>query len=241
MQKLNITKRGAETGGKIPSSMSSFGKKDKVAKISVPFAGILIADDEIGVLMNDPDSHGALFTGARSKHLEPRWLGIDPISISDQFKDAKVTIRMNDSTASIILKPATVGQITVKPLTGGLCEMACVITGVPDEHLQVLTLLGKKCTISILNGTMIAKDDGQRELPLHGGIANLNTDAGVDDDADDEGDGSTIVYGDEDGPTLADAQREEDEATAEATRGEAGNKKVTAIKGRKPRKSRDPV
>lgn len=238
MQKLNITKRGAETGGKIPTSMSSFGKKDKVAKISIPLSAILIADDEIGVLMNDPDSHSALFTGARSKHLEPRWQGIDPIPITDKFKDAKVTIKMNDSTAAVILKPCTVGQITVKPLTGGLCEMACVVTGVPDEHLQVLTMLGKKCTVSILNGTMIAKDDGQRELPLHGGIANLEG-GDEEDEGDEEGEGET-VYPDDDAPTLADVQREEDDATAEATRGAAG-KKVTPIKDRKPRKSRDPI
>ena len=201
MQKLSITKRPGQIGGSIVNRTENHGKKEKVPAVSIPVSGILLLEAEINAILGDPGSYGALFTAERSVHLEPRWLGIQAIEVSDKFKEAKVTLQCANSTEKVVLKPATVGSIRLEPQVGGQVAMSCTISGVPDEHLATLLMLNQKCTIAILNGSLVSKDDNQGDLPLEGGGPVVGN--GHDSD-------------DADGPTRADADREEAEATESA-------------------------
>lgn len=201
MQKLSITKRRGDIGGSIVNRTQMHGKKEKVPAISVPVGGIILTEEEFCALMQDPHAYEAFFTDERSQVMEPRFPGMDPITISDKFEGARATIKPEDADEPVVLKPATIGSIVVTPV-GGQAVMKCMVSGVPDVHLQTLTLLNKRCTISILNGALADRDEKQKDLPLAGGGPNVEPAAAGD--------------GDDDGPTLGDAQREEDAATESA-------------------------
>lgn len=199
MNKLSITKRAGLVGGSLVNRTQIHGKKEKVPAISVPVSGIILTEEEFCAILQDPNAYEAFFTSERSKVAEPRFPGIEPISLSDKFEGAKATITIEDADEPLILKPATIGSIVILPV-GGQPIMKCMISGVPDVHLQTLTLLNKRCTVSILNGSLADRDEKQKDLPLAGGGPNV---AAADPD-------------DEDGATLSDAQREEEEATESA-------------------------
>jgi hypothetical protein len=207
MQKLSISKRRGDIGGSIVNRTQKHGKKEKVPAVSIPMSMIL-TEEEFCALMQDAHAYEAFFTNERSQVMEPRFPGMEPIVISDKFEGAKATIKCEDAEESLVLKPATIGSIVIMPL-GGQATMKCMISGVPDVHLQTLTLLNKRCTVSILNGALADRDEKQKDLPLAGGgpnVADPESDDG-EGDADDSPDNET---------TLAEVQREENEATESA-------------------------
>lgn len=203
MQKLSITKRAGQVGGSIVNRTQMHAKKEKVPAISVPVAGIILTEQEFCAILQDANAYEAFFTDERSKVMEPRFPGIDPITLSDKFEGAKATIKIEDAEEALILKPATIGSIVIMPV-GGQPIMKCMISGVPDVHLQTLTMLNKRCTVSILNGALADRDEKQKDLPLAGGGPNVEETAEADEDAEGEGGG---------GFTLAEAEQEEEEAT----------------------------
>lgn len=197
MYKLSITKRGgAIVGGSIVNRTQMHGKKEKVPAVSIPIQGIILTEEEFCLIMQDERAYEAFFTDERSKVMEPRFPGMDPITISDKFEGAKATITTEDADEPLVLKPATIGGIVITPL-GGQAIMKLMVSGVPDVHLQTLTLLNKRCTISILNGSLADRDEKQKELPLAGGGPTVSVD----------GDGEVK------NETLAEVTREEEEAT----------------------------
>lgn len=201
MQKLSITKRIGDIGGQIVNRTQMHGKKEKVPAISVPVLGIVLTEDEFCAIMQDPEAYQCFFTNARSKVWEPRFPGAEPIAISDKFEGARCTIVTEEMTDPLVLKPATVGSIIIQ-CKGSQPIMRCMVSGVPDVHLQTLTLLNKRCRISILNGALADRSDAQKDLPLDG-----------------DGPGTPAAAGDgegEDPTTLADATRDENEATESA-------------------------
>lgn len=223
MQKLSITKRAGQVGGSIVNRTQNHGKKEKVPAVSIPITGIILTEEEFCVLLQDAHAYEAFFTDERSKVMEPRFPGIDPIALADKFEGAKATIKTEDSDEPLILKPATIGGISISPL-GGQAVMKCMISGVPDVHLQTLTLLNKRCTVSILNGSLADRDEKQKDLPLDGGGPNV---APAEDEEETE-----------DGPFLGEVIAEEEEATASAI----GRKiQRAARKSAKKRTSRDPI
>jgi hypothetical protein len=198
MQKLQITKRGGATvGGSIVNRTQMHGKKEKVPAVSIPVSGIILNDEEFNTLMQDPHAMEAFFTDERSQVMEPRFPGL-PIEPPAKFENAKATITVEDADEPLVLKPATIGSIVITPV-GGQPIMKCMISGVPDVHLQTLTLLNKRCTISILNGSLADRDDKQKDLPLDGGGPNVAP--------AEEGEGEV------DPVTLADAKADEQAAT----------------------------
>lgn len=201
MQKLSITKRGsALIGGSIVNRTQMHGKKEKVPAVSIPVGGIVLSPEEFCTLMRDPHAYEAFFTNERSAVMEPRFLGMSEIPIDDVFEGAKVTIAPDDADKALILKPAKIGSIFVTPV-GSVPVMRCMISGAPDIHLETLTLLNKKCTISILNGSLADKDDRQKEMGLEGGGPKVTVENS----------------GEVKNETLAEVEREEDEATRAAT------------------------
>jgi hypothetical protein len=220
MQKLSITKRRGDIGGSIVNRTQMHGKKEKVPAISVPVGGLILTEEEFCALLQDAHAYEAFFTDERSKVMEPRFPGMDPITISDKFEGARATLKIEDSDEPLVLKPATIGSIVITPM-GGQPIMKCMISGVPDVHLQTLTLLNKRCTVSILNGSLADRDEKQKDLPLAGGGPNV--------EAAGEGDG--VETGD--GPTLAQAQAEEDAATESAI-----GRQIRHSESRKARASR---
>lgn len=186
--------------------------------ISVPVLGIILTEDEFCAIMQDAAAYQCYFTNERSKVMEPRFPGIEPICLSDKFEGAKCTIKVEDAEEPVILKPATIGGIIIVCM-GAQPIMRCMVSGVPDVHLQTLTMLNKRCTISILNGALADRPDNQKELPLPGGGPNVAP-------ADDDGNG-------EDKTTLADAQREEAQATESAI-----SRQIRTSEARKARKAR---
>jgi hypothetical protein len=197
VQKISITKRRADIGGSIVNRTQMHGKKEKVPAVSIPILGIILTEDEFGALLQDASAYNCFFTDERSKVWEPRFPGVEPIVVGDKFEGAKVTITLEDAEEPLVLKPATVGGIVIT-CVGAQPTMKCMVSGVPDVHLQTLTFLNKRCTVSILNGSLADRDDRQKELKL-------------------DGDGPTVEppetaeEADGDPTTLADTKRDEEE------------------------------
>lgn len=195
-QRLSITKRAGAIGGSIVNRTQMHGKKEKVPAISVPVGGIILTPEEFCTVLQDAHAYEAYFTDERSAVMEPRFPGIDPITLSDKFEGAKATLKIEDADEPLVLKPATIGGITIR-CVGAQPIMNCMVSGVPDVHLQTLTLLNKRCTVSILNGSLADRDERQKDLPLAGGGPTI-------EEADED---------DNDAPTLAQVNAEEEEAT----------------------------
>lgn len=228
MQKLSITKRIADIGGAIVNRTQMHGKKEKVPAISVPFLGIVLTEDEFCAIMQDAEAYQCFFTNQRSRVWEPRFPGTEPISISDKFEGARVTIDIEDMKDNVVLKPASVGSIIIQ-CKGAQPIMKCMVSGVPDVHLQTLTMLNKRCRISILNGALADRSDAQKDLPLDGDGPNAAAPAADDGDS-------------EDPTTLAQATDEENEATESAIGRQIRKSEAKKAKGAKPkaRTKRDP-
>ena len=222
MQKFNVKKRQSDIGGSIVNRTQRHGKTEKVPAVSIPLSGIILTEDEFCSIMRDPRAYEAFFTDERSQVMEPRFPGVD-IALPWKFEKAKVTITPEDADESLVLKPATIGGIVLSCI-GAQPFMKCMVSAVPDVHLQTLVLLNKRCTVSILNGSLADVDDKQKDLPLAGGGPNVDT--GEDDDD------PTML--DKDGsPTLHDAKLEEDEATQSAI-----GRQIRASEAKKKRASK---
>src|SRR5882724_12509348 len=113
MQKLSISRRRGDIGGSIVNRTQMHGKKEKVPAISVPIGGIILTPEEFCALMQDPHAYEAFFTDERSQVMEPRFPGMDPITISDKFEGARATIKIEDGDEPLVLKPATIGGIVI--------------------------------------------------------------------------------------------------------------------------------
>ncbi len=210
MQKLSITKRGgASIGGSIVNRTQNHGKKEKVPAVSVPVLGIILTPEEFCALMLDEGAYEAFFTSTRSQVMEPRFPGL-PIEPPMRFEGAKATITAEDAEEPLILKPASIAGISILCI-GAQPVMKCMISGVPDVHLQTLTLLNKRCTVSILNGSLADRDDRQKELPLPGG--GPNAEAGGDAETREVDAEAPTMLDKEGSPTLHDAIQEEQDAT----------------------------
>lgn len=222
MQKLSITKRIADIGGQIVNRTQMHGKKEKVPAVSIPILGIILTEDEFGIIMRDANAYECFFTAENGQVMEPRFPGMEVITISDVFEGAKVTLILDDSPDPLVLKPAKVGGISIDR-KGAQPIMRCMVSGVPDVHLQTLTLLNKKCRVSILNGALADRSENQKELVLPGGGPNV----------------SVENNGDVKNETLADVQREEDEATQAATSGESSiSRQIRRTEAKKARGSK---
>jgi virulence-associated protein VagC len=165
MQTLTLNKRPGKIGGNINVRTERHGDDEKPA-LDIPLSGIPLTPEEVGNLLGDATSYDSLFTSARSKFLEPRWLGVPYIPFAEKFKNAKVTI--NAGGAKLVLKPATVQKIKLF-LVGDQVAMACTISASPDEGVQVLEMLNLKCVVSILGGAVADKAENQQDLGLEGG------------------------------------------------------------------------
>ncbi len=228
MQKLSVSKRPGQIGGSIVNRTQMHGKKEKVPAVSIPVGGIILTPEEFGIIMQDPEAYEHFFTSTESKVMQPRYPHIDPIIPAGKFENAKVTIRPDDSDESLILKPAIVGGVEITR-QGAQPIMKCMVSGVPDVHLQTLTFLNKRCTIAILNGALADRDDKQKDLPLAGGGPNIEANG---EDADDE---APTMLDKEGSPTLHDAIQEEERATESAIGRQI---RVSEVKKRKAAKKR---
>jgi hypothetical protein len=194
VQKLSITKRPGQLKGSINSRPELHGD-DVVGALTVSLGNILLYPDDLKKMYNDEDAHSRLFKKSDAG-LTPAQPGTILV-LTEIFKGAKATFTFEDRDEPLVLKPATIKDIVLEPQdAGGHVIMSCKVLGAPpnDDEVNPLHILTKKCKIAILNGAIGGKEpnENQGELPL---------DAGAAAPADD----------------MTEAEREEAEATAQAT------------------------
>jgi hypothetical protein len=196
MQKLWLTKRPGHIGGRIPTRTTKteqHGREEVVPATAIPIASVPLTPEEFGEILGDAGSHDAFITKDRSKFAEPRWRDVPYIPFKGKFKGAKVTLQVRG--VKYILKPATVENIKFIAQGDQVVLLCTVNAPEPEEGLRVGSMLNQPCNISIQGGSMADKSDEQGELGLEGG-----------------GPAET-----DDPETLADVEREEEEATRRAT------------------------
>lgn len=167
LMKLNLTKRQAKVGPSINTRTQRHGEED-VPGVDIPISGILLTPAELNTMLEDPSAHEHLFAKADADgaHIRPRWPVIGRFPIDRKFKDAKATIKVDD--IDCVMKPCKLDKIALELQEGGLTAMSCTVKGVPPEHLDVLGLLNRKCSIAIAGAQLDKKADNQGELPLEG-------------------------------------------------------------------------
>jgi hypothetical protein len=160
--KFSVTKRPAQIGPSINTRTEKHGNEN-VPGVDIPVSAIFLTKEEINNLLQDEDAYDALYTDSRSKQLEPRFMTIEPIKLSDKFTGAKVTISVDEE--GLVLKPAKISKISLAPQVGGLTLMSCTVQGTPADHTDVLALLNLKCRIQIV-GAALEEPAPEPELPL---------------------------------------------------------------------------
>jgi hypothetical protein len=161
--KFTFSKRPAQIGPSINTRTEKHGEEN-VPGVDIPVSGIFLTKEEINILLQDEDAYDALYTDTRSKQLEPRFMTIEPIRLSDKFTGARVTIAVNGE--DLVLKPAKISKISLAPQVGGLTLMSCTVQGNPSDHTDVLALLNLKCRIQILGAALEEPAPAEPELPL---------------------------------------------------------------------------
>lgn len=202
MQKLSLTKRPAQIGASIPTRTEKHGDDD-VGALTIPIKDIVLFAKDLIAIYADEDAHSRLFkTDPETKIVVPAFSDTI-LYITNKFKGAKVTLQADTMDKPLILKPYTVDNIVlVSTESSGLIEMSCTLKGAPadDDNVNVLRMLNRKCTISILNGSVVVKaakeEVDENQVPLDLG------EGGPDDESES---GGTAV------------EREEEEATLSAT------------------------
>lgn len=162
--KFGVTKRPAQIGPSINTRTEKHGNEN-VPGVDIPVSGIFLEKAEVNTLLQDEDAYDALYTDNRSKQLEPRFMTIEPIKLSDKFTGARVTIAVNGE--DLVLKPAKISKIALAPQVGGLTLMSCTVQGNPADHTDVLALLNLKCRIQIVGASLEEPDQTEPELPLN--------------------------------------------------------------------------
>lgn len=187
MQKLSLTKRPAKIGAGIPSRTERHGD-DEVGAMTIPVKDITLFPQDINVMFNDGDAHARLFIKAGTPDASPS-LGGALLYIQEKFKGAKVTIKADTMTEALILKPATVENIWLtREESAGLVKMTCTIKGAPadDTVVNILRMLNRKCSIAILNGSIVTKTVKDEEDEKQGAL-DLSADPPTSDEDDPEG------------------------------------------------------
>lgn len=183
MNKFSLTKRQAKVGPSINTRTQKHGDED-IPGMDVPISGILLTPGELNDMLDDPTAHEHLYAqaGSGNAHTAPRWPVIAEFPVDRKFKDAKATIKVDD--IECIMKPCTIDKIKLILQEGGLTAFSCTVKGAAPEHLDVLALLNRKCTISILNAQVAVKDTNQGELPLEGAEPTRSEEPEDDNDDD---------------------------------------------------------
>jgi hypothetical protein len=97
---MNLTKRPGQIGPSINTRTERHGE-ESVPGVDIPVSGLMLDKPELNALLQDVDAHDALYTDSRGKQLEPRFLTIDPIALTDKFE-----CRVSILNASLDIKPA---------------------------------------------------------------------------------------------------------------------------------------
>lgn len=162
--KLNLNKRSAEIGGSINTRTERHGE-ELVPGVDIPVTGLMLDKEELNILLEDEFAHDCLFTDARGKQLEPRFLNVAPIVVLGKFEEASVTISLQGEDG-LLLKPAKISKIILEPQVGGLTLVSCTIQANPPDHFDVCSYLNQKCRLAIRNAEREPKPNSEPELPL---------------------------------------------------------------------------
>lgn len=191
MLKLTLTKRPGKIGKAINTRTEMHGTEE-VPGLDIPVGGILISEEELCLLCDEPTAGLAFFKegeeGGSSKVPRIQALGIQ--YLDHKFENAVVRIT-GTSIDNVTFEGARIKDIGLKPLGGGQTLMQCKLQVHPPAHFDVPAFLNAKVSIGIKSAELERDPDNEPELPMD--------------------------HSQGDGDEIGQAMNEEDEATRAAT------------------------
>lgn len=180
MQTLSLTKRPAKVGKSVNTRTEMHGD-DEVPGLDIPITGMLINDEELGLVCDDPETHKRWYKNDRSLGVVPAFASVEVIPIGHKFENA--TVRMTGTT----IEAATFGNAKIKSIrlarqVGGLTMMSFTLQCNPENGIDVPKLLNAKISIGIKSAELEQDADDEPELPLD----HSQDDAGESDDEEEE-------------------------------------------------------
>jgi hypothetical protein len=193
MLKLTLTKRPAKIGKSINTRTEMHGT-DEVPGLDIPITGILINEEELALLCDEPTAHAGLYKKDGSLGVVPRIAAFTELAIDHKFENA--TVRMTGSSIeAATFSGAKIKSIKLGLQPGGLTLVHFTLQVNPENGIDVPKLLNAKISIGIKSAELEEDGAGEEpELPLEHST-----------------------------PEVLDAMREEEEATASAMGRKIGN------------------
>lgn len=181
MQKLELTTRPALIGKSVNTRTENHGD-DKVPGQDIPLFDLVLSPEELCAVTDEPSAYQAFFR-QDGDQIVPRVQALEPQCLTHKFENATVEIS-GGTIAKTVYRNAKIKSIVLKPLTGGVTQMACLLQvnpGHSDPSAQ--NLINAKISISIEARLEEAKAAADPELPLDHGAAS----PGPDDETDPPG------------------------------------------------------
>lgn len=207
MQTFSLTKRPADTGGSINTRTEMHGK-EQVPAHDIKVSGVIIDGPELVALTGCPSAYDALYMTNEEGLIVPRFICFAPLKLLHKFTGAGVQLWL--PTGDYRFPGSSLKDIEAEGKTGGHTEISfkLQVTEKNGEHLDVSSVLNQKIHIAIRSAELDLKRDEEPELPL----------------------GHTEHTPEE----LEQAERDEDEATRQAT----GSDETLSRTGRKIQRAR---
>jgi hypothetical protein len=135
-----LPKREAKLGTSIPFR-AEFHGDEAVAATDVPISGVMLTQQELCDVLQEPLAARALFVRRAGSTLDdPLIRGIQALKLVDKIDTAKVMVFVGVEQSPVDLGNCKIKGITLEPKTGGLTEMSFKIQANPtlDKRIGVL-------------------------------------------------------------------------------------------------------
>jgi hypothetical protein len=164
MQTLSLTKRPAKVGKSVNTRTEMHGT-DEVPGLDIPITGMLLNEEELGAVCDDPETHKRWYKNDRSLGVVPAFASVETIPIGHKFENASVRVT-GTSIESATFGNAKIKSIRLQRQVGGLTMISFTLQCNPENGIDVPKLLNAKISIGIKSAELETDADDEPELPL---------------------------------------------------------------------------
>ena len=139
--KFTISKREARLGTNA-TFRTQFHGDEPVTGSDVHISGVMLSQEELNALLQEPLASRALFVRRPGSLLDdPLLRGVHPLKLIDKIEAASVTIFVGLEQTPIDLGTCKLKGVTLQPCTAGLTELSCMVQATPTLDRRIGTLL----------------------------------------------------------------------------------------------------
>lgn len=160
-----LNRRPGRIGASINSRTQKHGDEN-VPAFDIPLTAIMLTQEELNTLMNEPLTSVAWFNDRKDGLAEPLFKNIKHFSLTDTYEASSVTIGVGLKEQLFTLEDCKLVKLKLSPCVGGLTELKLTVQAKIDEtNTPLFEFLSKDCNVEIALGTITADEKAKAKQP----------------------------------------------------------------------------